>query len=148
MRKYTDNIPLAQACGMIDDGLGASDISEATTPSLKHIISGVGMKASNVDVGFSSEILQSSVERLERRAWSGNGWRDRWLSRDQDMELTGEATSLGCLQDRHAVVRHHLRRRRRAMTVDAVGRTVDNGNTCLVGIARVRGGAWSIVLVG
>ena len=93
---------------MVDDGLGTSDVTEASPPVLEHVISGVRMESADIDIGFASEILQGAVQGLERRAWSRDCWWDSRFSGHQTVELRRQCASFRRLDHRHAVLRHHL----------------------------------------
>ena len=46
---------------------------------MKHLVSGLGQQASDVNVGLTSLVLQATVEWLVRGARSGNGPRNGGL---------------------------------------------------------------------
>lgn len=60
-----DDLPFAKASGVVDDGLRAFDVTKALAPTFKHLIRRLWKQASNVYIGLSSDVLQSSVEWLE-----------------------------------------------------------------------------------
>jgi hypothetical protein len=147
--KEDDDVPLAQTRVQIDDRLGALDVSEAAAPCLEHLVTGLRQQASNVDVGLATLILQSTIERLERRGWSRNGTRDDWLLRDKHLDCWRDVTLLGLLGHGHAVGTHHGRRRWRAVREDTGWGAVDCHAAMSEGrIASVRRSSRLIVLVG
>lgn len=106
------------------------------------------MESANVDISFTPEILQSTVERFQWRTGGWNGWRNSRLFVQEGMDLRGDAATLRSLDHRHTVLRHHVGRRWRTVRVEATRRTVDDGNPRLIGVAGVRGCSRSVILVG
>ena len=71
----SSDLPLAKTGRVIDDRLGAADITEALAPAFEHLIGCLRMETTDVDVSLAADVLQSSVKRLQRRAGSWNGLR-------------------------------------------------------------------------
>jgi hypothetical protein len=123
------DLPLAKTGRVIDDRLGAADVTEALAPAFEHLIGCLRVKATNVNVGLTTDVLQSPVKRLQRRAGCWNGLRDWRLLAHKHVKTGRDAAVLSHLGQRHAVRGEDLSWRRRALSVHAAGRTVDDSNT-------------------
>jgi hypothetical protein len=150
-RRTLSDLPLAKAGRVIDDGLGAADVTEALAPAFEHLIGGFGMKATDVDVGITADVLQSPIKRLQRRAGSWDGLRNRRLLAHKHVKAGRDAAMLSHLAHGHAVRGEDLSRRRGTLSVHAAWRTVDDSNArdlVIGGVASVRGCTRSVILVG
>jgi len=145
------DLPLAKASRVIDDRLRAADVTEALAPTFEHLIGCLGMETTDVDIGLATDVLQSSVERLQRRAGCWDGLRDGRLLVHKHVKAGRDAAVLSHLGQRHAVRGEDLSRRRGALSVHAARRTVDDSNSrdlVIGGVASIGWGTGSIVLVG
>lgn len=136
---------------MIDDRLGTANITEALAPAFEHLIGRLRMETADVDIGLATDVLQSSVKRLQGRAGSWDGLRNGWLLVHKHVKAGRDAAVLSHLGQRHAVRSKDLSRRGRALGVHATRRAVDDSNArnlVIGGVASVRGCAGSIILVG
>lgn len=123
------NSPLAKTSRVVDDGLGAPDVTKALAPTLEHLVSRLRMKTTDVDIGLATNVLQSSVEGLQRRAGGGDSLRDRGFLVDEHVQTGRDAAVLRHLAEWHAVRSKDLGWGRRALCVHATGRAVDDGDT-------------------
>lgn len=55
------DLPFAHAVGMVNDGLGAGNVAKAGRKPVEHLIRGVGLKSTNVNIGDPIWILKSLV---------------------------------------------------------------------------------------
>lgn len=78
-RRTLSDLPLAKTGRVIDDGLGAANVTEALAPAFEHLIGCFGMETTDVDIGLTADVLQSPIKRLQRRAGGWDGLRNRRL---------------------------------------------------------------------
>lgn len=123
------DLPLAKARGVINDRLGAANVSEALAPAFKHLIGCLGMETTDVDICLTANVLQSSVKGLQGRAGGWNCLRDGWLLVYKHVKAWRDAAVLSHLRQRHAIGSEDLSRRRGALRVHASWRTIDDCNS-------------------
>ena len=60
------HVPFAKPSIEVDDRLGASDVTEAGSPVLEHLISSLWQETTDIHIGLATLVLQGAIQRLQR----------------------------------------------------------------------------------